>query len=276
MGRTRRDVCRRDERGSIRGSGERFDSLDVVESSVPGLVPAIFHSSGRIRNSADVYSAGIGIADIVPTTRTRVRGVRPTDGRTPTIAERSRAVHDRKSSWFTVFLLALSVCAPTLSVRSGADDVSADRHGHRQHRGGRARRDGVDHESELDRWRAHDASRTARASIDFPRCSPASTQLTAELQGFRTVTRDDIRLPLGADDHAGRRDGRRSRRRKPWSSSGPAEHGGREELRRQHADRQRAAAEPPDRSDSSRMSSTSRPASPTAWRTAAPQARTRC
>ena len=120
----------------------------------------------------------------------------PPIGRTQ-IAERSRAVHDRKSSWITVFLLALSVCAPqrvfaqaqTTSTLTGTvtDSTGAVVPGVT-----------VSITSPSLIGGAHSVITDSRGVYRFPSLQPGVYTLTAELQGFRTVSRDDIRLPLGA------------------------------------------------------------------------------
>jgi Carboxypeptidase regulatory-like domain/TonB dependent receptor-like, beta-barrel len=113
------------------------------------------------------------------------------------IVERSRAVRDQKSSWITVFLLALSVCAPqrvfaqaqTTSTLTGTvtDSTGAVVPGAT-----------VSITSPSLIGGAHSATTDSQGVYRFPSLQPGVYALTAELQGFRTVTHDNIRLPLGA------------------------------------------------------------------------------
>ena len=106
-------------------------------------------------------------------------------------------MRDQKSSWIFVFLLALSVCA-SQRVFAQAQTTSTLTGTVTDSTGAVVPGATVSITSPSLIGGAHSAITDSQGVYRFPSLQPGVYALTAELQGFRTVTRDNIRLPLGA------------------------------------------------------------------------------
>jgi Carboxypeptidase regulatory-like domain/TonB dependent receptor-like, beta-barrel len=113
------------------------------------------------------------------------------------IAERSRAVRDQKSSWISVFILVLSICA-SQRVFAQAQTTSTLTGTVTDSTGAVVPGATVSITSPSLIGGAHSAITDSQGAYRFPSLQPGVYALTAELQGFRSVTHDNIRLPLGA------------------------------------------------------------------------------
>jgi hypothetical protein len=111
------------------------------------------------------------------------------------ILERSREVHDRKSAWVTVFLLVLVVVAlprllhaQTTSALTGTvtDSTGAVLPGAT-----------ISLESPSLIGGKHSTVTDSQGFYRFPAIPPGIYKVTAELQGFRTISHEDIHLALG-------------------------------------------------------------------------------
>ena len=113
------------------------------------------------------------------------------------ISERGHAVYDRKSSWFTVLLLTLSVLVPSL-LYAQAQTTSTLTGTVTDSTGAVVPGATVSITSPSLIGGVHTEVTDGQGVYRFPSLQPGVYTLTAELQGFRTVTRDNIRVQLGS------------------------------------------------------------------------------
>src|SRR5215213_2775149 len=111
--------------------------------------------------------------------------------------ERSSAVRDRKWCWYAAFLVALSICTPRM-VCAQAQTTSSLTGTITDSTGAVVPGATVSVTSPSLIGGAHTSVTDNQRVYRFPSLQPGVYELTAELAGFRKVTRTDVKLPLGA------------------------------------------------------------------------------